>query len=91
LVFVVGVPRLELGTSWSQTTRANQLRYTPMLGQNGSHGAPSTGRDGADHAISSCPANYTITTLHLQVKALAIPHDPHDLPDSLSLLRREPP
>ncbi len=25
----VGVPRLELGTSWSQTMRANQLRYTP--------------------------------------------------------------
>lgn len=26
---MVGVARLELATSWSQTTRASQLRYTP--------------------------------------------------------------
>lgn len=27
---VVGVPRLERGTSWSQTRCANQLCYTPL-------------------------------------------------------------
>ncbi len=27
---VVGVPGLEPGTSWSQTMRASQLRYTPL-------------------------------------------------------------
>ena len=30
---LVGVVRLERTTSWSQTMRANQLRYTPRLGE----------------------------------------------------------